>query len=83
MAADRPEPLIAIAWWREISRGLYADELGAAYDSAWGMRAPFVADALNGRGGSWPAHYDVDLSDGSVEVGAGGKVDGSDWSLKQ
>ena len=52
MAADRPEPLIAIAWWREISRGLYADELGAAFNSTWGMRAPFVLNALNGRGGA-------------------------------
>jgi penicillin G amidase len=52
MAADRPEPLIAIAWWREISRGLYADELGAAFNAAWGMRAPLVSSALSGRGGA-------------------------------
>ena len=52
MAAERAEPLIAIAWWREISRGLYADELGLAFNATWGMRAPFVAAALNGRGGA-------------------------------
>ena len=52
MAADRAEPLIAIAWWREISRGLYADELGSAFRATWGMRAQFVSNALNGRGGA-------------------------------
>jgi penicillin amidase len=52
MAADRSEPLIAIAWWREISRGLYADELGPAFKGTWGMRAPFVTSALAGRGGA-------------------------------
>ena len=54
MAADRAEPLIVIAWWREISRGLYADELGAAFNPVWGMRAPFVSSALaGGRTGRW------------------------------
>ena len=52
MAADRPEPLIVIAWWRELSRGLYGDELGAAFNGTWGMRAPFVASALTARGGA-------------------------------
>jgi len=52
MAADRPEPLIVIAWWRELSRGLYGDELGAAFNATWGMRAPFVASALTARGGA-------------------------------
>ena len=28
MAADRTEPLIMAAWWRELARALYADELG-------------------------------------------------------
>jgi penicillin amidase len=52
MAAERAEPLIVIAWWREISRGLYADELGPAFKTTWGMRAPFVSHALTGRGGA-------------------------------
>ena len=52
MAAERPEPLIVIAWWREISRGLYADELGEAFNATWGMRAPLASSALNGRGGA-------------------------------
>jgi penicillin amidase len=52
MAAERAEPLIVIAWWRELSRALYADELGAGFNAAWGMRAPFVSAALAGRSGA-------------------------------
>ena len=50
MAAERAEPLIVIAWWREIARGLYADELGPAFNATWGMRAPLVVSALGGHG---------------------------------
>jgi penicillin G amidase len=66
MAAERAEPLIAIAWWREISRGLYADELGAAFNATWGMRAPFVSSALTARGGA--ARWCDDTRTGRVET---------------
>ena len=46
MAAGRPEPLLAVAWWRELSRALYGDELGSAFDTHWGPRAPFLLQAL-------------------------------------
>ena len=46
MAAERPEPLIFAAWWRELARALYADELGEAFNANWAPRAVFTANAL-------------------------------------
>jgi penicillin amidase len=46
MAMDRPEPLIAVAWWRQLTRALYADEMGDAFPSHWQPRAQFVANVL-------------------------------------
>jgi penicillin amidase len=46
MAAGRPEPLILVAWWRELARALYADELGEAFRANWAPRAVFLAKAL-------------------------------------
>ena len=52
MAAPRPEPLIVVAWWRELAFALYADELGDAFRGRWSTRAPFVERAL-GTGSAW------------------------------
>jgi penicillin amidase len=49
MAAERAEPLIFIAWWREFARALYADELGPAFRGAWSERAVFTHRALAGQ----------------------------------
>ena len=49
MDAERTEPLIMAAWWREFARTLYGDELGDAFRSAWGMRAAFVSNVLSGQ----------------------------------
>jgi len=46
MAVDRPEPLIVWAWWRELTRAIYADELGAAFRANWLSRAPFLVAVL-------------------------------------
>jgi penicillin amidase len=51
MLAGRPEPLIAWAWWRELTRALYADELGDAFRANWSSRAQFVANVLSGERG--------------------------------
>lgn len=51
MAADRAEPLIFVAWWRELSRALYGDELGTAFRGAWTERASFVANVLADKDG--------------------------------
>ncbi len=52
MAADRPEPLVATAWVRELTRLVYADELGpdlfAAY---WDQRQVFMMAVLTDRDG--------------------------------
>ena len=48
MAPERTEPLIAWAWWRELTRALYADELGDAFRQNWLSRAVFLNDVLSG-----------------------------------
>ena len=48
MAPDRAEPLIAWAWWRELARALYADELGDAFRPNWLSRATFTNAVLSG-----------------------------------
>ena len=53
MAADRPEPLIAWGWWRELTRALYADELGEAFRPNWRSRPIFVAKVLSGEAAAW------------------------------
>jgi len=48
MAAERSEPLIAWAWWRELTRAIYADELGDAFRENWLSRAVFLGNVLSG-----------------------------------
>ena len=51
MSAERAEPLIVSAWWREFSRAIYADELGEAFRGNWLTRAPFLSAVLHDRDG--------------------------------
>lgn len=46
MAAERREPLIMAAWWRELARAVYADELGDAFRGNWNARAVFLSNVL-------------------------------------
>jgi penicillin amidase len=48
MAPERAEPLIAWAWWRELARAVYADELGDAFRPNWTSRAVFMSGVLSG-----------------------------------
>jgi penicillin amidase len=48
MASERAEPLIAWAWWRELARAIYADELGDAFAQNWLARAVFMNGVLSG-----------------------------------
>ena len=48
MAPERAEPLIAWAWWRELARAIYADELGDAFRQNWLARAVFMSNVLSG-----------------------------------
>lgn len=47
MDADRPEPLIFTAWYRELGRALYADELGPLFGAYRGTRADFTRHVLS------------------------------------
>ena len=49
MRADRPEPLIFTAWMREAVRGIYQDDLGAAFDRYFDSRAQALIRLLEGR----------------------------------
>ena len=51
MAADRPEPLIMTAWWRELARAIYADELGDAFEDYWKQRPVFIGNVLADKDG--------------------------------
>jgi penicillin amidase len=51
MAAERAEPLILVAWWRELARAMFADELGEAFRPAWATRALFMGNVLANRDG--------------------------------
>jgi penicillin amidase len=53
MARDKPEPLIFSAWYRELTRLVYADELGPLFDDAWGPRPLFLRWVLEGGGERW------------------------------
>src|SRR5205814_8866560 len=62
MSAERSEPLIFAAWWREFTRSLYADELGPAFRAAWSERAVFVSRVLENQ-----AHWCDDVRTRPVE----------------
>jgi penicillin G amidase len=52
MAVDRAEPLIFDAWWRELARAMYADELGPAFAGRWRPRVEFMKKVLE-ENGAW------------------------------
>ncbi len=47
MDRKRPEPLIFAAWMRELTRLVYADELGDLFDGYWGNRPIFMRNVLS------------------------------------
>jgi penicillin G amidase len=49
MAADRPEPLIFAAWYEQVRRHVYADELGPLFEDMRGLRPAFLMRALTER----------------------------------
>ena len=66
MDRDRPEPLIFSAWYRELTRLVYADELGDLFYDYWGFRPIFMANVLSGDG-----QWCNDISTGPRETCAG------------
>ncbi len=53
MAADRPAPLIFAAWYRELTRLVYGDELGPLFPRLWGGRSRFMLSVLKGDKARW------------------------------
>ena len=52
MALDRAEPLIFAAWYRELTRLIYADELGPElFRDYWDQRAVFMTNVLSDKDG--------------------------------
>jgi penicillin G amidase len=49
MRPERREPLLFAAWYRELSRLIYADELGPLFASFWSLRPRFMARILKHR----------------------------------
>jgi len=46
MKGDMIEPLIFHAWYRELTKLLYSDELGNSFEQAWERRPKFLAQTL-------------------------------------
>lgn len=53
MNRDRPAPLIFSAWYRALTRLVYADELGASFPGAWDFRTEFMKQVLDGAEAAW------------------------------
>ncbi len=53
MRRDAAEPLIFSAWYRELTRLIYADELGDLFQGAWRKRVRFVRNVLENGQDIW------------------------------
>jgi penicillin G amidase len=50
MTVDSAPPLVFAAWYRELTRLVYADELGDMFRESWDLRAPFMMSVMKGEG---------------------------------
>ena len=46
--ADSGAPLAFAAWYRELTRAVYADELGGLFEESWDLRAAFMIRVMKG-----------------------------------
>ncbi len=53
MRADSPAPLVFAAWHRELTRLVYADELGELFNDFWDHRAAFMIEVMTGSASAW------------------------------
>jgi penicillin amidase len=53
MAAEAPQPLIFAAWYRELTRAIYADDLGENFADAWWHRPTFTHAVMSGALDAW------------------------------
>jgi penicillin G amidase len=51
MVVDSAAPLAFAAWYRELTRLVYADELGELFNESWEMRATFMIAVMKGERG--------------------------------
>jgi len=52
MTPDSPAPLVLSAWYRELTRLVYADEMGDMFRDAWEIRLPFMQQVMRGENGA-------------------------------
>jgi penicillin amidase len=48
---DSPAPLVFSAWYRELTRLVYADDLGDMFNESWDMRAAFMLQVMKAQNG--------------------------------
>ena len=65
MSVDASEPLVFAAWLRELTRLIYADELGAAFEDTWSERTTFLDNVLSDRNGQ--GHWCDDVTTPTIE----------------
>ncbi len=51
MKLDKPEPLIFTAWFREMTRNIYGDEIGTLLTKNWDYRPLFMSNILRDKDG--------------------------------
>ncbi len=51
MAPELAAPLVFAAWYRELTRLVYGDELGTLFRESWEMRASFMTSVVRGERG--------------------------------
>jgi penicillin amidase len=69
MRAEAAEPLIFAAWYRELSRLIYADELGDLFEPFWHVRPQFMDLVLTGRQ-IWCDDIRTDATEACAELAA-------------
>ena len=53
MTVESAAPLVFSAWYRELTRLVYADDLGSLFQESWELRAPFMLSVLKAGGERW------------------------------
>ncbi len=66
MRTDAAEPLIVSAWLRELTRLVYADELGDLFQGEWEHRAVFIHNVLADKSGQ--SHWCDDMNTPAKET---------------
>lgn len=70
MSANRAEPLIFMAWYRELTRLILADELGEGFSRLWKFRPQLMRNILSNAGGQgrWCHNVATNATTGCPEL---------------